>query len=241
MCKNLLTVYLKSIMKALVLLAIGMFALPNDARAQCGDVPNTQYNTFEINFSLSMAEFPLIPDCAAGNIASCQEAFTQLYEADVAINQMSIQCVDTYNNCRRTSLANLIALSEDLVGQAIALQTIIGGFNSFGNTTDMLRQWEQIRLCNSPPQPSCTPPSNISNPVFRKNYYFPAKPPYPDGYRCLTAAEAQGLIGGGEGISLAEGYCAPICPAGYQPQYYNGVEVCLVCPAGTSYQDNCCK
>jgi len=42
MCKNLLTVYLKSIMKALVLLAIGMFALPNDARAQCGDVPNTQ-------------------------------------------------------------------------------------------------------------------------------------------------------------------------------------------------------
>ncbi|NEK24632.1 hypothetical protein GV827_19825 [Sulfitobacter sp. JBTF-M27] len=91
MCKNLLTVYLKSIMKALVLFAIGMFALPNDARAQCGDVPNSQYNTFEINFSLSMAEFPLIPDCAAGNMASCQEAFTQLYEADVAINQGSIR------------------------------------------------------------------------------------------------------------------------------------------------------
>ncbi len=216
-----------------------LLVFATDAQSQCPDVPNSPYNGGEITRLVLDVQNRLIVECEAGNMNSCYQAQSSLYYADSYINQMQIRCVDSYANCRRFGLGNLVGMTGGVINLADRLQARIGGYHSFRNTREMLEAWEQIRLCTAAPPPVCAPPERLRNTA--KMYYIPPSNPWPDAELCLTDRQAEERMNNGENIRVIPGDCPPICDSGFQRGIYNGVEVCLRCPAGTTYSNNCCS
>lgn len=86
---------------------------------------------------------------------------------------------------------------------------------------------------------SCPRNPDIVNLEQQKLYYFPAVVPWPHGTKCMTDAQKEKSVR--DDIYVIEGQCPPVCPYGYYQHSYKGKTVCLRCPPGMSYRDNCCN
>jgi hypothetical protein len=218
-----------------------LVALTASAQSQCPDVLGTPYTGANIEESLFEAEFGWLAGCGGGDEYSCQQTLIELDRADVAIDQMLIQCVDTYNNCRLDDLGNLLGFANRMAGLSDTLRTLTGWTLSHWNTAGKIWQWQQIRLCTTPPQPSCSILPDIENLIYGRmyqvwNYLYP-----PTGVgSCLTEQEAADAATTGDNVDGPGDVCTK-CPPGRLRGTVNGVEVCYTCPAGTTLIDGCCQ
>lgn len=181
-----------------------------------------------------------MPLCYGNDRQACSEVDRALHEIDVALDQMMRQC--TGISCKYYELDNLLVHAYYLAIASRALTNKTGWVRTRKNSYDNHNDWNRAGYCPTPPpqpRPSCTGPSDFVNPIFRQEFYITHNP-YPRASACLTLKEANDKERAGATVERPGTPCAPKCPDGYQHQLYNGAEVCLRCPAGMNYKDNCC-
>ena len=242
MYKRSLTKTETRLSKSLFILLAVLEISENSASSQCPDVPNSPYNAAGIDASIRLVENQLIPDCRRGIRAACDQAFRELLHADANINQMSVRCVNSYDNCRRTGLGNLTLLSRRVIIQADNLQPLIGGTHSYNNTMNMLMAWQNIRLCSTSPRPICTqwpefnwqPVEGTLGQIWNRRYPPTGVP------QCYTAQEYVDGKAKGDNVDDYGERCTKCYPP-YAKGVVNGVPVCFLCPAGTNLVEDCCR